>query len=177
MTRTEPATAEAVDSRDETATSRGLLAYGAGVVALFAAVGFGMGLGMNFALGFLIEQFVDPGTDPTDVTPVAITLLINLTLPFSLGALVAGASGFATGRAFPDRRWGAPAVASVASAVGFYVMTLLALFLMFSVLSQYGGGGGGGPFSPGDMVPTIGRTGIPVGITGAVAAYVACELY
>lgn len=177
MTRTDAATGEPVGTRDETGTSRGLLAYGAGVVGLFVAVGFGMGLGMNFALSFLIEQFVDPGTDPTDVTPVAITLLINLTLPFSLGALVAGAAGFTTGRAFPDRRWGATSVAAVASAVGFYLMTFLALFLMFSVLSQYGGGGGGGPFSPSDMVPTIGQTGIPVAITGAVAAYVACELY
>lgn len=161
-----------------TGTERGLLAYGVAVVGLFAAVGFGMGLGMNFALGFVIEQFVDPGTNPTDVTAVAITLLVNVTLPFSLGALVAAGAGVTAGRDFPDRQAAVTLVAGVASAVGFYVMAGLAIFLMFSVLSQYGGGGGGSsPVSTADLGATIVRTGIPVAVTGGAAAYVASQLH
>lgn len=177
MTETDAAPVEAAERRNETATERGPMAYGAGIVGLFAAVGVGMGLGMNFSLSFLIEQMVEPGTNPMDVAPVGITLLINITLPFSLGALVAGAAGFSIGRTFPDRRWTVTGTAAVASAVGFYLMTGIALFLMFSVLGQYGASTSNGPLSPDALVSTIVQTGIPVAITGAAAAYVASELY
>lgn len=155
--------------------------YVAAGVGLFVAVGVGVGLAQNFTLVFLVEQLVDPGTDPLANTLVGIVLIVDVITPFSLGPLVAAGVGVVTAGGFPDRPRTAAVLAAVVSALGFVLMTLLALLLTFAALSQFtggggGGGSGGGPFSPVDLVPTVLLSGIPMALVGGAAAYVRARL-
>lgn len=152
-------------------------AYVAGVAGAFVLVGLGVGLVQNFSLGFLIENLVDPGTNPTDNTLVGIVLIMDILLPFAYGMVLAGALGFAVGRAFAARRGVAALTAGVGSGVGFVLFDFLALFLTFSVLSRYGGGGGGGgPFGPSDLLPVIFQAAIPAAVVGGGVAYLAARM-
>lgn len=156
-----------------------LWGYAARIVGLFVVVGVGLGLANNFVLGFLIEQFVDPGGNPTDNTLVGIMLINAIVTPVVLGPLVAGGVSLALGRALPDRRLAAASLGAGVSVVGFYLMAFVSLFLTFVVLAQYGGGGGGGggtPFDPAALVRLILETGIPTAIVAVAAAYIGSRL-
>lgn len=160
-----------------------LWGYALRIVGLFVVVGAGLGLANNFVLGFLIEQFVDPGGNPTDNTLVGIMLVNAIVTPVVLGPLIAAGASLALGRALPDRRLAATAVGAGVSVVGFYLMAFVALFLTVVVLAQYGGGGGGaggggsgGPFDPMALVSLILEAGIPAAIVGTVAAYIGTRL-
>lgn len=166
--------------------SRPLYVYGLAVVGTFAILGAGLGLAANFTLGFFIEQFVDPGTDPLDVTQVGIMFLVSILFIYALGPIAAGVAGIAVGQALPDRETAAGVVAGVGSFVGFYLFVGLALFLTFSVLSEYGGGmgggggeevegeaqGGGGPLDPSALVTLMIQVSLPVGLVGLATAYI-----
>ncbi|WP_255149555.1 hypothetical protein [Halorarius halobius] len=153
--------------------------YLAGGVGLFLAVGVGVGLAQNFTLAFLIEQLVEPGTNPLDSTVVGLVLIVDIVTPFALGPLVAGGTGVVTGAAYDDRPGGAALLAGVASAVGFIAMAFTALLLTFMVIGQYssgGGGGGGGPFSPSAIVPVVFQSAAPMAVVGGAAAYIRARL-
>lgn len=156
-------------------------------VLAFVTVGLGFGLAANFTIGFLIESFVEPGANPMDNTLVGIVLIVAVVNTFLLGPVVAAVTGLVTGRSLPDRRLLAAAANGTASVVGFYLLAGLALFVTFTVLSQYapaeaasasGGAGGssGGPFSPADLVPTLLEVGIPTGVVGAVTGWIGSRL-
>ena len=157
--------------------SRPLYVYLGSVVAVFVAAGIGLGLGSNFILGFLIEQFVDPGTNPTDNTIISIMLLHNVITPFLVGPLIAVAAGAFVGRALPGRTLTAAFVAGVASLVGFYLMTGVTLFLTIDALSQYGAsGGGGGGLDRAALGRQVVESGIPAAMVGAIGGYLGAFL-
>jgi hypothetical protein len=157
---------------------RSLLGYVGSVVGIFVAAGVGLGLGSNFILGFLIEQFVDPGTAPTDNTLVSIMLLHNVITPFLVGPLMAVGAGALIGRALPGRRLTATAIGGSASLVGFYLMTGLTLFLTINVIAQYstGAGGGGGGLDQAALGKQIIESGIPAAVVGGIGAYIGSYL-
>jgi hypothetical protein len=155
-----------------TPNGRSLLVYVGGVVGVFVAAGVGLGLGSNFVLGFLIEQFVEPGANPTDSSLVSIMLLHNVVTPFLVGPLLAVGAGALVGRALPGRRLTATGVGGVASLVGFYLMAGLTLFLTVSVLSQYGAGAGGSPLDRAALGRQVVESGIPAALVGAAGAYI-----
>jgi hypothetical protein len=160
-----------------TSPTRPLYVYLGSVVAVFVAAGIGLGLGSNFILGFLIEQFVEPGTTPTDNTIISIMLLHNVITPFLVGPLIAVAAGAFVGRALPGRTLTAAFVAGFASLVGFYLMTGLTLFLTIDVLSQYGaGGGGGGALDRAALGRQVVESGIPAAMVGAIGGYLGAFL-
>jgi hypothetical protein len=167
-----PPTDPATDGDLLTPNGRSLLVYVGGVVGVFVAAGVGLGLGSNFVLGFLVEQFVEPGANPTDSSLVSIMLLHNVVTPFLVGPLLAVGAGALVGRALPGRRLTATGVGGVASLVGFYLMTGLTLFLTVSVLSQYGAGGGGSPLDQAALGRQVVESGIPAALAGAAGAYV-----
>lgn len=165
--------------------SRPLYVYGLAVAATFAVLGAGLGLAANFTLGFFIEQFVEPGTDPLDVTQVGIMFLVSILFIYALGPIAAGVAGIAVGQALPDRETAAGVVAGVGSFVGFYLFVGLALFLTFSVLAEYGAGmggggeevegeaqGGGGPLDPSALVSLMVQVSLPVGLVALATAYI-----
>ena len=161
-------------------------AYALAVVGAFAALGAGLGLAANFTLGFFIEQFVDPGTDPLDSTQIGILLLVSIFVIYATGPLAAGLAGVGLGRMLPDREATAAVVAGVACFLGFFLFAGLALFLTFSVLSEYGagagagggggGGGGGGPIEPSALGTLMVQVGLPVGLVGLATAYVTARV-
>jgi hypothetical protein len=157
---------------------RSLLGYVGSVVGIFIAAGVGLGLGSNFVLGFLIEQFVEPGTAPTDNTLVSIMLLHNVITPFLVGPLMAVGAGALIGRALPGRRLTATAIGGSASLVGFYLMTGLTLFLTINVIAQYstGAGGGGGGLDQAALGKQIIESGIPAAVVGGIGAYIGSYL-
>ncbi len=147
------------------------------VVGVFAVLGAGLGLAANFTLGFFIEQFVDPGTNPLDSTQVGIMFLVAVFFVFAAGPVAAGIAGVALGQQLPDREATAAVVAGVGCVVGFFLFAGLALFLIVSVLAEYGaggggGGGGGGPISPSALGTLVVQVGLPVGLVGLATAYV-----
>lgn len=156
------------------------------VLGLFLAVGVGLGLASYLGLDFLVVQFVDPGTDPTDNTIVGILLIHAILTPLLLGPLVAGATSLLLGRTLPERPALATVSAAATSAVGFYLMTVVALAITFAVLWQSsgaaaggaaaGGAGGGSPFDPSALLSLVLRAGIPAAFVGAVAGYVGSRL-
>lgn len=151
------------------------------VLGLFLAVGVGLGLASYLGLDFLVVQFVDPGTDPTDNTIVGILLIHAILTPLLLGPLVAGATSLLLGRTLPERPALATVSAAATSAVGFYLMTVVALAITFAVLWQSGGAGAGGagggsPFDPSALLSLVLRAGIPAAFVGAVAGYVGSRL-
>ena len=160
--------------------------YALAVVGVFAALGAGLGLAANFTLGFFIEQFVDPGTDPLDSTQIGILLLVSVFVIYATGPVVAGLAGVGLGRMLPDREATAAVVAGVACFLGFFLFAGLALFLTFSVLSEYGagagagsgggGGGGGGPIEPSALGTLMVQVGLPVGLVGLATAYVTARV-
>ena len=155
--------------------------YALAVVGVFAALGAGVGLAANFTLGFFIEQFVDPGTDPLDSTQIGILLLVSIFIIYATGPVAAGLAGVCLGRTLPDREATAAVVAGVACFLGFFLFAGLALFLTFSVLSEYGagagaGGGGGGPIDPSALGTLMVQVGLPVGLVGLATAYVTARV-
>ena len=158
--------------------------YTLAVVGVFAALGAGLGLAANFTLGFFIEQFVDPGTDPLDSTQIGILLLVSIFVIYVTGPVAAGLAGVGLGRMLPDREATAAVLAGVACFLGFFLFAGLALFLTFSVLSEYGagagaGGGGGGsgsPIDPSALGTLMVQVGLPVGLVGLATAYVTARV-
>jgi len=158
--------------------------YALAVVGVFAALGAGLGLAANFTLGFFIEQFVDPGTDPLDSTQIGILLLVSVFVIYATGPVAAGLAGVGLGRMLPDREATAAVVAGVACFLGFFLFAGLALFLTFSVLSEYGAGagagggsgGGGGPIDPSALGTLMVQVGLPVGLVGLATAYVTARV-
>ena len=158
--------------------------YALAVVGVFAALGAGLGLAANFTLGFFIEQFVDPGTDPLDSTQIGILLLVSIFVIYATGPIAAGLAGVGLGRMLPDREATAAVVAGVACFLGFFLFAGLALFLTFSVLSEYGagagagggGGGSGGPIDPSALGTLMVQVGLPVGLVGLATAYVTARV-
>ena len=160
--------------------------YTLAVIGVFAALGAGLGLAANFTLGFFIEQFVDPGTDPLDSTQIGILLLVSIFVIYATGPVVAGLAGVGLGGMLPDREATAAVVAGVACFLGFFLFAGLALFLTFSVLSEYGagagagsgggGGGGGGPIEPSALGTLMLQVGLPVGLVGLATAYVTARV-
>lgn len=156
--------------------------YALAVVGVFAALGAGLGLAANFTLGFFIEQFVDPGTDPLDSTQIGILLLVSVFVIYATGPVAAGLAGVSLGRMLPDREATAAVLAGVACFLGFFLFAGLALFLTFSVLSEYGagagggGGGGGGPIDPAALGTLMVQVGLPVGLVGLATAYVTARV-
>jgi hypothetical protein len=166
--------ADGADARDG---SR-LLRFAGGVVGLFVTVGVGVGLAQNFTLSLLIEQLVDPGTNPTDNTLVGIVLVVDVVTPFVLGPVVAVGTGALFGRAMPDADRAAAVLSGAAAGVGFVLMTFLSLFLTFVILGQYGGGGGnGGPIDQGALFATVLETAIPVAVVGGLAALISARIH
>ena len=160
--------------------------YALAVIGVFAALGAGLGLAANFTLGFFIEQFVDPGTDPLDSTQIGILLLVSIFVIYATGPVVAGLAGVGLGRLLPDREATAAVLAGVGCFVGFFLFAGLALFLTFSVLSEYGagagagggggGGGGGGPIEPSALGTLMVQVGLPVGLVGLATAYITARV-
>lgn len=149
-----------------------------GVVGLFLAVGVGVGLAQNFTLGLLIEQLVDPGTDPTDNTLVGIVLVVDVVTPFVLGPLVAVGGGVLVGRLMSNAERAAAVLAGTAAGVGFVLMTFLALTLTFAVLGQYGGGGGAdGPIAQDALFTTVFETAVPTAVVGGLAGYISARIH
>jgi hypothetical protein len=170
----DPAAMPATEGSIFRPTGRSLLVYVGGVVGVFVAAGIGLGLGSNFILGFLIEQFVEPGANPTDSTLVSIMLLHNVVTPFLVGPLMAVGAGALIGRALPERRLTATAIGGSASLVGFYLMTGLTLFLTINVVAQYstGGAGGGGGLDQAALGKQVIESGIPAAVVGGLGAYI-----
>jgi hypothetical protein len=166
--------------------SRPLLRTAGWVLATFAVVGAGYGLAANFTVGFLIETFVEPGVNPLDNTLVGIVLVLTVVNTMLLGPVVAAVAGLSVGRSSPGRGVLAAGLSGVSSALGFYVLAALALFLTFGVLSQYapaeaasagsGATESSGPFTFADLRPTLVEVGIPTGLVGAVTGYVGSRL-
>lgn len=157
--------------------------YGLAVVGVFAALGAGLGLAANFTLGFFIEQFVDPGTNPLDSTQVGLMLLVAIFFVFGVGSVVAGLAGGGVGHLLPDREATAAVVGGAGSFVGFFLYAGLALFLTFSVLTEYaagsgggGGGGGGGPIAPSAIGTLMLQVSLPVALVGLATAYITARV-
>jgi hypothetical protein len=155
-------------------TQRPPYLYVLAVIGVFAALGAGLGLAANFTLGFFIEQFVEPGADPTDSTQVGILLLVSVFFIYATGPVAASVAGVALGTMLSDREATAGVVGGVGCFVGFFLFAGLALFLTFSVLAEYGaaaGGGGGGPIEPSALLTLMVQVGLPVGLIGLATAY------
>lgn len=147
------------------------------VVAVFAAVGVGLGLTGFVGLSW-VKSRVGGGalgvgevvTTLAFLQSAVVTLLIGPTVGGVVGAVVGtgagpGASGDERERAF---------AAGVGSFFGFYVLALLALFLMSLALG--GGDGGGGGANLGDLLVPVLEAGVPTALVGAAAALVGSRL-
>jgi hypothetical protein len=163
-----------------------LLYIALAIVGVFGALGAAVGLSANFTLGFFIQQFVEPGTDPTDSTQVGIMFLVFIAFIYALGPVAAGVAGIGVGQALPDRETMAGTIAGIGSFLGFYLFVGLALFFTFSVLAEFspapagngggeggsaGGGGGGSPLDPSGLVTLMLQVSLPVALVGFAVAY------
>lgn len=153
---------------------RRLFTYALAVVGMFGVLGVGLGLAGNFTLSFFIEQFVDPGTNPLDVTQVALMFLVVIVIIYSTGPIASVVAGVVVGQVLPDREGAASVVVGISAFLGFYLFVALSLFITFSVLSEYGAlsGGGGGPLDPAGLVTLTVQVSLPVGLVGLVSAYI-----
>lgn len=145
------------------------LEHGSTIVAVFALVGIGIGGSAYVGITWLAGLF-DAGAAPTENAAVGIIFLHTVILPFALGALLAGATGFVAGRAVTDRLEAA-IIAGGGTFVGFYLLVGLAIFAALLVVVTAGGGGGEGPFTPADLVAPIVKSSVIVGIVGAGSGY------
>lgn len=146
------------------------LQHGSTIVAVFALVGFGVGGSAYVGITWLAGLF-DAGAAPTENAAVGIIFLHTVILPFALGALLAGATGFVAGRAVTDRLEAAM-ISGGGAFVGFYLLAGLAIFASLLVVITAGGGGGGeGPFTPADLVAPIVKSSVIIGIVGAGSGY------
>jgi hypothetical protein len=159
---------------------RRLFTYALAVVGTFGVLGIGLGLAGNFTLSFFIEQFVDPGTNPLDVTQVGIMFLVVIVIVYAAGPIASVVAGVVVGQVLPDREGAAAVVVGISSFLGFYLFVALSLFFTFSVLAEYGalgggggsGGGGGGPLDPAGLLTLTVQVSLPVGLVGLVSAYI-----
>jgi hypothetical protein len=152
---------------------RRLFTYALAVVGTFGVLGVGLGLAGNFTLSFFIEQFVDPGTNPLDVTQVALMFLVVIVIIYSTGPIASVVAGVVIGQVLPDREGAASVVVGISAFLGFYLFVALSLFFTFSVLSEYGAlSGGGGPLDPAGLVTLTVQVSLPVGLVGLVSAYI-----
>jgi len=152
---------------------RRLFTYALAVVGTFGVLGVGLGLAGNFTLSFFIEQFVDPGTNPLDVTQVALMFLVVIVIIYSTGPIASVVAGVVIGQVLPDREGAASVVVGISAFLGFYLFVALSLFFTFSVLSEYGAlSGGGGPLDPAGLLTLTVQVSLPVGLVGLVSAYI-----
>ncbi|WP_178917018.1 hypothetical protein [Natronomonas gomsonensis] len=159
---------------------RRLFTYALAVVGTFGVLGVGLGLAGNFTLSFFIEQFVDPGTNPLDVTQVGLMFLVVIVIVYATGPIASVVAGVVIGQVLPDREGAAAVVVGISSFLGYYLFVALSLFFTFSVLAEYGalgggggsGGGGGGPLDPAGLLTLTVQVSLPVGLVGLVSAYI-----
>ena len=165
------------------------------VIGVFGVLGAAVGLSANFTLGFFIQQFVEPGIDPTDSTQVGLMFLVFVAFIYALGPVAAGVVGVGVGQALPNRETTAGTVAGIGSFLGFYLFVGLALFFTLSVLAEFspapagdsggsggsgssGGGGGGNesPLDPSGLVTLMLQVSLPVALVGFAVAYLASRI-
>lgn len=156
---------------------RRLVTYGLAVVGTFSVLGVGLGLALNFTISFFIEQFVDPGTNPLDVTQVALMFLVAIVIIYSTGPIASIVAGIVIGQVLPEREGAAAVIVGISAFLGFYLFAALSLFFTFAVLMEYGtlgaggNGGGGGPLDPAGLVTLTLQVSLPVGLVGLMSAY------
>lgn len=150
------------------------LEHAGSIVGVFALVGLGVGGSAYVGITWLAGLF-DAGAAPTENAAVGIIFLHTVILPFALGALLAGATGFVAGRAVTDRLEAA-AIAGGGAFVGFYLLAGLAILAALLVVITASGGGGEGPFTPADLVAPIAKSSVIVGLVGAASGYLGARM-
>lgn len=146
------------------------------IVAVFAAVGVGLGLTGYLSLSWMQGTLTSSGqgefANAIGQMLVGVILLQSVILTFFTGPTVATITGLVGGAVTASRKRAA-AINGAGTFVGFYVMVVVAVFVM---TQAYGGGGSSGgssesTFQMGKALGTAMKAGIPTAAVGVVAGY------
>lgn len=145
------------------------------IVGVFAVLGVALGASGYLAMGWAREQFVVAagGSSPGEFGPVFVALVAFQTTvsQFLVGTAVAGVVGAMAGSRFAVPRT-AGLVGAGGSVVGFYLMGLIAVFLV----SLAGGPGTDQVYDVGQALGPLALGGVPAGIAGGAGGVAGAAL-
>lgn len=152
-------------------------------IGMFAVIGVGLGLSGYISMGAVERLLVGDGGQEIGAfaqTFIALIALQSTFVVFLLGSVVATITGSRIAAEASSMKE-AMVANGVASFVGFYLMTGIALVIMLAALGSgdgSGGGGGGGDLgiNIGDVARPIIQIGIPTGLVGTAAGGILHQL-
>lgn len=147
------------------------------VVAVFAVIGVGIGLTGYIGISWVNASF---DTESGFLGPLLIILVLfqSVIFTFLVGPTVAGLTGLLTGRAVNSAKR-APLIGGAGAFLGFYVMALIAVALMFLAFPESATAGGGNasanassnPYSARNTMSPLIKAGAPTAVVGAACGY------
>lgn len=145
------------------------------IIAVFAIVGVGLGLTGYLSLSWMQGTFTSSGqgefANAIGQMFVAVIMLQSVILTFFTGPTVATITGL-VGGAVTSSRKRAAAINGAGTFVGFYVMVVIAVFVMTQAYSSGGSSGSSeSTFQMGRALGTALQAGIPTAAVGVVAGY------